>query len=165
MLLLRQLHTKEFHWTVPNDDNRAKDGCMLREKFYQLDDGPTVTYIKDHGESDILEGPCSMLEMLVALADRYYDLVIENDKVTVETCFWDMIKNLKLDIYTDESYVDLGGNLPVDDILDVLLERRYDKNGVGGLFPLNKADKDQRKVEIWYQLSAYLMENNGENYY
>ena len=33
------------------------------------------------------------------------------------------------------------------------------QDGFGGLFPLKHAKKDQRKVEIWYQLQNWLMEN------
>ena len=43
------------------------------------------------------------------------------------------------------------------------VERRYKRSGEGGLFPLKNAAKDQRKVEIWYQLSSYLLENYVDN--
>jgi hypothetical protein len=53
--------------------------------------------------------------------------------------------------------------LDPDDILDCIdrfLSRKYDYNGVGGIFPLRKgASEDQRNVEIWYQMQSYLMEN------
>jgi hypothetical protein len=47
----------------------------------------------------------------------------------------------------------------VEDILNTFLWRTYDPTGVGGLFPLREPKHDQRKEELWYQLSAYLEEN------
>ena len=47
----------------------------------------------------------------------------------------------------------------VDYYVDKLLGRDYFRDGFGGLFPLKHAKKDQRKVEIWYQLQNWLMEN------
>ena len=46
----------------------------------------------------------------------------------------------------------------VNDVLDRVIWRTYRWDGHGGLFPLNEPEKDQREVEIWYQLSAYLLE-------
>jgi hypothetical protein len=40
-----------------------------------------------------------------------------------------------------------------------LNRRLYTTSGYGGLFPLEEPKEDQRKVEIWYQMMAYLGEN------
>ena len=40
-----------------------------------------------------------------------------------------------------------------------MLAREYSDNGHGGLFPLKNPKKDQRKVEIWYQMTEYINEN------
>jgi hypothetical protein len=32
-------------------------------------------------------------------------------------------------------------------------------NGTGGLFPLKMPKVNQRRVEIWYQMSAFIEEN------
>jgi hypothetical protein len=45
----------------------------------------------------------------------------------------------------------------IDDILTRLIERTYKPNGEGGFFPLPQTDEDQTKVEIWYQMSAYIL--------
>jgi hypothetical protein len=37
--------------------------------------------------------------------------------------------------------------------------RTYDRRGHGGLFPLQRSNRDQRRVEIWYQLSEYLLQD------
>ena len=141
--LFRALHKKEFYWTVPNDDNRAEDGKDLRYEFVE------ENYISDY---DVIKGPCTVLEMLIGLSRRFDD----GERVPAEW-FWEMLGNLfDLDICTnrvvDPDYL--------DHILDRFLDRTYDFNGYGGLFPLKNAQKDQRKVEIWYQMQAYIIEKS-----
>ena len=46
----------------------------------------------------------------------------------------------------------------VADAMAAIIWRTYDSNGYGGLFPLRNPREDQRKVELWYQLNAYLLE-------
>ena len=69
--------------------------------------------------------------------------------------------NLGLVPFDDESYVDLDGQTYVERIIDDFVKREYDFNGVGGIFPLKHAEQDQRDVEIWYQMSAYLYEREA----
>jgi hypothetical protein len=69
--------------------------------------------------------------------------------------FWVMISNLGLDRMDDENF-DLRY---VDDVLNVFLNRTYFMNGTGGLFPLKIPKVNQRRVEIWYQMSAFIAEN------
>jgi hypothetical protein len=66
-----------------------------------------------------------------------------------------MIKNLGLDQFDDQIPYDWED---VDEALSALIYRTYDRDGTGGLFPLTHPEEDQRKVEIWYQLNAYLLE-------
>ena len=63
MKLLRILHKTEFVYYVPNDENRAMDGVYLREDFLSA----TPEY---YATPDWMEMECSMLEMLIALAQR-----------------------------------------------------------------------------------------------
>lgn len=143
--LLRQLYTKEFVWIIPNDDNRAEDGRDLRYEFIedqQLDDV----------DSNWLGLGCSMLEMLIGLSRR---LAFEAEG-RPRDWFWHLIKTLGLDDYTDNTDFPYD---KVDDVLNRVIWRTYSRNGNGGLFPLHKTTKDQRDVEIWYQLSAYLLEH------
>jgi hypothetical protein len=44
----------------------------------------------------------------------------------------------------------------VDEILERVIGRTYRPDGRGGFFPLRYAEKDQREVELWYQLNAYV---------
>jgi len=143
--LFRQLYTKEFVWIIPNDDNRIEDGRDLRFKFRD-----------DEGLDDIdpewMELGCSMLEMLIALSQR---LSFEGEGKS-RRWFWHLIENLNLNIYNDKHGVPFE---EVNAILDRVIWRTYNRDGSGGLFPLRRAARDQRKIEIWYQMSAYLLED------
>lgn len=145
-LMAEQLYKKEFIWFVPNDDNRLVDGISLREEFIQ----------STNAERDQmwLEEGCSFLEMLIALCRR---LEFES-RYDAYHWFWKIIDNLGLSSYVDEEY-DEEANLIINEVLDQVIERTYHRSGFGGLFPLQKADKNQREVEIWYQMSSYLIEN------
>lgn len=143
--LLRYLFKKEFVWVIPNDDNRLEDGRDLRVEFL-LDER-----IEDEDENWMHMG-CSMLEMLVALSRR---LSFEAEGEP-KGWFWHLMKNLRFERYNDSTEID---ERALDDALDRVIWRTYRRDGRGGLFPLKSTKEDQRKVEIWYQLSAYLLEN------
>lgn len=148
--LLKQLYTKEFVWVIANDDNRLEDGRDLRLEFLQEAN-------IQNADSEWLSLGCSMLEMLIGLARR---LNFETD-ASVGEWFWKMMYNLNLSDYTDEA--GLAGDYSeqdIDNILDELIWRTYDPDGRGGLFPLEDAEEDQRDVEIWYQQSAYVIEQD-----
>lgn len=152
--LAQALYSKKFYSIIPNDDNRAVDGVSLRQRFAEE---------AGRNAHEILDGPCSVLEMLFALAERIDGLMadINNTNKTVKW-FWELLKNLGLNKFSDDVYYDLNGNDEIERILNVFLSRTYKRNGKGGLFPLSehyKSIKDQRKVEIWYQMNQYLLEN------
>ncbi len=150
--LLGRLHKNEFVWFVPNDDNRAVDGIALREQFaeeYSITKEDCLT---------ILDGPCSVLEMLIALSIRCANDI--RDDLTCTDVFWEMISNLGLDgeEYQD-GYFGPEQMMKVDEIARKLVTRSYCKDGSGGgLFPLFHPSKDQKRVEIWYQMQSYFLE-------
>ena len=152
--LCRKLHSTEFIWFVPNDDNRVEDGKELRNAFLvstrrQLDD--------PHGL--FMDLGCSMLEMLVALSKM---AAFESGRSHVEW-FWRLMHNLELDSYSDKVYgrtVADGVDEGVEEVLDRLNQRTYSYDGRGGLFPLHHARQDQREIELWYQMSSYLLEGH-----
>jgi hypothetical protein len=45
------------------------------------------------------------------------------------------------------------------DIIEGVVWRNYKRDGTGGMFPLIRPEYNQKKVEIWYQLNAYVMQN------
>jgi len=157
-LLIKTLHQKMFYWTVPNDDNRALDGKTLRDGF--ILDHPFDNNLRGHHASDIFGGPCTMLEMLIGLANRMDGMTKETDEEgKMSVWFWEILRNCGLEKFTDEVFVELGGTIEIHIILNKVLERTFKRNGQRGLFPLKFAKKDQRKVEIWYQMCQYILEN------
>lgn len=143
--LLRQLYTKEYVWIVPNDDNRVEDGRELRFEF-----------LEDEGITDVdanwMELGCSVLEMLVGLSRR---LSFETGREPRDW-FWHLCENIDIHECHDRS----GYSVEiVDTILDRVIWRRYEPSGAGGLFPLQHCPIDQRKEELWYSMSHYLLEH------
>lgn len=144
--LLMHLHNIEFTWFIPYDDNRADDGIMLRRKYA----------LAHHDEelSDYISGPCSVLEMMAALAIRCEESIMDDTLFGNRTgqWFWGMIRNLGLSPMNDSNFdADF-----VDDVIARFLNREYEPDGKGGLFTIKNCDHDLRTVEIWRQLSWYL---------
>lgn len=50
----------------------------------------------------------------------------------------------------------------IDDTIETLMFRTYGPDGKGGFFPLSHPKEDQTKIEIWYQMSAYINEHTTE---
>ena len=145
--LLKQLFTTEFLWLIPNDDNRLEDGKALRREFLaqQAIDPRDV-------DPHWLELGCSVLELMVGLSRR---LEFEAGGKP-HYWFWVMMENIGLRKYHDDVRRYPQGR--IDDILHTVIFRQYNSSGLGGFFPLQVPFQDQRNVELWYQLSAYVVE-------
>lgn len=144
--LIEYLHATEFVYSIPRDENRAKDGADLRYRFalsHGFDDTPECLY-----------GPCSIFEMMVALSIRCEEETMDDPDIGDRTCqwFWGMIRSLGLgamyDVRYDQRYV--------EDVIYRFLNRDYEPNGSGGLFTISNPRYDMRYVEIWRQLMDYL---------
>lgn len=148
--LLKTLAIKDFTWTLSYDENRFNDGLSIRRRYYS----------ESHHTGDQL-GPCSVLEMMLALAFRWDDEYCYHHTVGERghEWFYEMLENLGLDRMTDEHWDD-GDLLRTQRILDIFLNRQYDSSGNGGLFPLKSATRDQRSIDIWAQLMDYINEQN-----
>ena len=146
--LLGQLFRKEFVWFIPNDDNRIADGLELRDEFLAYEG------IDDVDPAWMNLG-CSFLELLIGLSRRL-SFFAEGEP---DSWFWTLIENLGLEKFNDHYGVPTD---VVDETLDRVIFRTYDARGRGGLFPLERAPKDQRQVELWYQMHTYIMEQDEE---
>lgn len=145
--LFAYLHRTEFTYLIERDENRAIDGIDLRYRF-ALTNRYTDIY------EDYLDGPCSVLEMMIALAIMCEEHIMDDPSKGDRTrqWFWYMIVNMGLggmsDVHFDKRYV--------IDIVDIFLNRDYAPDGRGGLFTIKNCDTDLRNVEIIYQLYWYL---------
>jgi hypothetical protein len=145
--LAKQLYTKEFIWLVPNDDNRAEDGRALRWEFMHEND-------VEEPDPEWMSLGCSMFEMLLGLSRR----LSFDGEGEPRGWFWEILENMGIGMArcSDRLY-DEEIAKTIDDALDRVIWRIYSPSGLGGMFPLPGTKKDQRYVEIWYQMSEYLV--------
>jgi hypothetical protein len=151
--LLSHLYQREFYWSVNNDFNRAADGIDMRSTFADAN-GLDYNYIRTD-----LAGPCSVLEMLVALAYRIENSIMGDADFGDRTgyWFWCMIGNLGLTKMTYNRF----NRAECDEILDIFLQRLYDEHGDCNVFYVENPLTDMRKAEIWLQMCWWLNENEG----
>lgn len=150
--LFRLLHETEFIYILEMDANRADDGTDLRYRFaYE-------SHLETHEVEDYLDDrPCSMLEMMVALAQRCEEHITDDPDSGNRTGKWffEMIESLGLLDMDDESF----DKVAAADILVRFMRREYLPSGQGGLFTIGDPAYDMRTAEIWYQMMWYLNEN------
>ncbi len=146
------LYRIPFENRVPNDDNRYSDGINLRNDYVDV-----VGHLDD---DSIWKEYCSVFEMLIALAIRASFETGDYTDLSVQDWYWTMLAHLGIDRYNDEFYDDTSSR-HVKSIISRFNNRSYKPNGEGGLFPLKDPKSDQRDVEIWYQLSSYILENTS----
>jgi hypothetical protein len=164
--LMEVLFEREFTWIIDMDENRAMDGLDLRKDFKQE---------RSYSNYLIFDAMnCSVLETLIALSIRIDEEIMWNPDRGERyiSWFWEMIDNLELGGF-DDFHFDFGLDREVvEGRLDIFLDRKYDKNGVGSLFPMknllhfynqkcNKAVKSVTKYDIWHQMSMYFLSKYG----
>jgi hypothetical protein len=153
--LVTAMFDKEFPWDtrlpwcIPMDDNRLADGMELRAEF-------SVAY--GIPRSDMLcLNPCSFVEVLLGLSRRLSFVA----GGSAHRWAWQLVENLELHRMWDR--LSRSKMHRVGRILDTVIQRQYGPDGSGGFFPLAWAERDQREVELWYQLNAYVEELHPEH--
>ena len=159
--LMQILWVKEFVWMVPNDDNRVADGLELRylflneeslqQQFSNMHRGWHDGAIQEE-IVDFRSQPCSTLEVIVALARRLQFAAQGHTGWWA----WRLIENLELHKMRDP--ISRKKRERAEEILEALIFRTYTWDGVGGFFPLAFPKDNMTRIEIWYQMSAYLEE-------
>ena len=145
--LFRQLQATIFVSIVPHDENRIADAKELRYEF--LADAED-----EQGDLDWIRSPCSMLELLVILSRV---AAFEMDD-RVDVWFWHFVEEVLDFGQFDDRNFNSHSQEEIDSTLNRVIWRQYEPDGHGGLFPLRSSARDQRDVELWYQLNAYLVE-------
>lgn len=144
------LYFTDFRWTShqKDDENRASDGLWLRRIFA---DEIGV----DERNVCPPEKKCSCLEMLIALARRIeYDILAIPGEENVPKWFWMFMNNLGLGPNSDARWVDGY----VEQRLELWLDRKYAKDGYGGIFVIKDPYFDMRRLSIWRQMNIVLNE-------
>lgn len=146
--LLMFLHKQEFIYKIKKDRNRAIDGIMFRYKF-----GHNTGYTNEEIKEYLDTRHCSVLEMMVALAFRIEEQIMDDIEEGNRTgqWFWTMVVNLGLGNMTDSKF----NKEYCEFVIDKFLNREYTQNGKGGLFSIED-DRDMRATEIWDQAMWYL---------
>lgn len=151
--LLTYLNDVEFKYSIPMDSNRELDAVNMRYRFGR------EAHIGDYEIASTIDlASVSVLEMMVALSIRceedFMESPVEGDRTGI--WFWEMINSLgMLDMYGPD--IDYRR---AEDIMNKFLNRKYSKNGAGGLFTVDDCPYDLRTIEIWYQMHYYF-----EKYY
>ena len=135
--LLKRLDSYDYIWYLILDENRAKGGLLLRER-----------YAKETGvySLDVRSGSCTLLEMIIALAELMSDQI---DGSEPSECFWMIIDNMNLRNASIHK---------ADTIIENFLSNNY-SNSNGGLFQLNRYYGDIRALDLYSQMNAWLEEN------
>lgn len=131
--LLKVLHKIEFTYSIPMDGNRAEDGIDLRYRF-GYENGCSSSMISAYLDNKT----CSVLEMMIALAIRCEEHIMDDPDVGNRTgqWFWNMIVNLGLGSMNDSKF----DRAYIEEIVQRFLERKYSRNGSGGLFTVTIVD-------------------------
>lgn len=135
---------KDFEWKVHNDDNRLQDGLDLRAEYCYAN--------RVRAGSLHFLGQARFLEVLIGLSRRMA-FTAGGD---AQGWAWQFVINLELTRMSDP--LTRRKSRKVNDILDTVIDRTYDPDGVGGFFPLTRPDEDQTQKELWYQMAAYIDE-------
>jgi hypothetical protein len=146
------MHQIRFKDDVPNDDNRSAEGVSLRDEFLANMGRhlmPTPMWRK------FLEKDCTLLEMLVGMARRCNFQV---DTLSVQEWFYKFLENLRLSEFEDQEFMSTD-RIKISKKLNPFNNRTYSPSGAGSIFPLKHPHTDMRKLELWYQMSAYIVEN------
>lgn len=136
--VLWHLHNTTFYPVIFMDRNRVQDALAFRRRFILID----------------LGHPVGVLEVMVALAERLETDIMSGtvDHDRTAEWFWSMFECLGLLDSSDEVYDERY----VDGVLSRFINRKYSKNGRGGLFSVNDPSIDMREYELWFQAALYL---------
>lgn len=142
--LLQTLNLFDYMPQREMDKNRLLDGLLLRDRFSDeanLDRMDVNYYINE---------PCSLLEMMVALAFRCEDTIMYDASKGDRTYIWfqAMLESLNLYEQTNDRFDDDY----VRHRISIFL------NGQTSLFSVTTSDIDMTNYDIWYQMQAFLRE-------
>ena len=146
-MVCRNMHTVVFQDLVRYDENRIAEAAELRNDFQKK------SRLRAMEVADIMVSDASVLEVLIGLAKRADFMV----PLGLNVWFQIFMENLKLVVFND-SYCMHHAMLGAQGTISRFNERRYEANGHGGIFPLTSPRQDQREVELWYQMGAYMTE-------
>lgn len=153
--LLSKLNDIPYNPELQMDFNRESDGIELRYQF-----GHDHKYSCHIIAISIDIRPCSVLEMMVALAYRCEMHIMGDGDLGINTGRWfkTMLRSLDLNDM-DNNHFD---EVKVEQVIETFLERNYSRDGKGGLFWIPNTTVDLREFDIWKQMCWFLTECKGD---
>lgn len=148
--LLRLLFETPFYCTLEEDESRLEDGRFLRKD------------VIEHGhlgrlENEIDDIRISVLEVILALAVRMDSEYIGDPcHPYPENIFWELVTNLGFRLFHNGNFKERES----DEILDNWMNRKFERNGEGSIFPLRYTRRDQTRIPIWGQMNEYIRQKN-----
>ena len=142
--LVSFLFDTEFFWEVALDRNRAGDGKELRFDW--------VMWSDYHDDDSWVDTPCSVLEMLIALARRIRVDIMPDYDIELADWFWKIISNMGLDRY-DNSHFNS------DEICEKLCYFSEKKQHKMLIFNTKTEKSELESMDIWNQMQRWLAEN------
>lgn len=141
--LMNELYMYDYIYRLPMDANRGECGTELRYRF-----GDEANIPQSVIASDLDIRPCSMLEMMVALALHISDVILDDGEVNrANIIFSVMLDSLGLEEYTDYEYCPEVAQI---------IRKRLDAFTEGTKFLFPTYGQDMRGVDIWTQMHMYL---------
>ena len=146
-------------WDIPytpllgNDIDREIEGLCLRNEYANEFD---LWFELGTGDVDIW-GPCRVLEMLIGLSRRMYDIMYgSNTDNSIDRWFWAMIENVGLIDSTDGYFEKHPRDVEITKcVIEEIVGGVNRGKGLypGGWFYVKNWDR----IELWYQMNRYLM--------
>lgn len=136
-ILLKILLEKDYYFINPLDKNRAEDGISLRDIFVSNCDG------------NVPDGPCRILELLVAFAERIEFQIMSDDNFGDRTSlwFWIMLENLNVD-FIDNMHYNNDSRSYLDTQIDRWLSNRFPAIGIW--------KKEDLNDDMWMSANKFL---------
>lgn len=131
----QELDAITYRWHFLLDENRSAGGLELR-KVYGLEYSVNL--------DDVRTGPCSVLEMFVALSMRFS----ENADIPVPKAFHEMIGNLQK-VNSNSLQV----------TIEEWMDGNFSSDGYGSPFILKNYTRDTRNLDTWTLMTIYISEH------
>ena len=146
--LLQFLFDQDFYYLLDMDSNRGVDGLDLRYRFCYDN-----KYEYSKLGSELGDKPCSVLEVMIAIALRFEEETMRDWDIGDRTPIWFfcMLTSLGLDDMDDYNFDEAR----VSRTISRFLNRDYCANGIGGLFYIPDCGEDLREVDLWAQASWF----------
>lgn len=149
--LLDILYHIPFRAVLLMDENRGVDGIDLRSHFSYKAKIPT-----DIIQFELKDKPCSVLEMMISLANRCEEEIMYDYNTCDRTFMWffDMLVSLGLDGYSNDNW-SIFAEEEIRAIIENCLDRNFLPSGKGGFFMIQNPRQDLRTVDFWTQMCWY----------